>query len=213
MNSLRYTLVSDGSSDRALLPILTWLLRSNDVHLPIQSTWADLRLLPKQPKNLTDRIRWAIDLYPCELLFVHRDAERQPPHLRRTEIQQALDELIQTSPRIPPTICIIPVRMQEAWLLFDATAIRAAAGNPNGRQPLELPLLADIEHLADPKAMLQQLMRDASGLHGHRLRRMAFHAWRVTDFIEDFSPLRKVSAFQQLENELIQVIDQHHWHR
>lgn len=91
MNSLRYTLVSDGSSDRALLPILTWLLRNNGVHLPVQSTWADLRLLPKQPKNLPDRIRWAIDLYPCDLLFIHRDAERQPTQFRRIEIQQALD--------------------------------------------------------------------------------------------------------------------------
>lgn len=101
--------------------------------------------------------------------------------------------------------------MQEAWLLFDIKAIRAASGNPNGRQPLELPTLANIEHLADPKVILQQLMRQASGLHGHRLQRMAFHAWRVTDFIEDFSPLRNLSAFQQLENELIQVIVQNQW--
>lgn len=31
MNELRYTLLSDGPSDRALLPILTWLLRQNGV--------------------------------------------------------------------------------------------------------------------------------------------------------------------------------------
>lgn len=42
MRDLRYTLVADGSSDVALLPILTWLLRRNGVALSIQATWADL---------------------------------------------------------------------------------------------------------------------------------------------------------------------------
>lgn len=58
MNDLRYTLVSDGSSDASLLPILNWLLVENGVTLPIRSAWADLGSiwLPKHPR-LSDKIR------------------------------------------------------------------------------------------------------------------------------------------------------------
>lgn len=35
MNEIRYTLLSDGSSDKALLPILTWLLRLHGVECAI----------------------------------------------------------------------------------------------------------------------------------------------------------------------------------
>ncbi len=34
MSELRYTLLADGSSDRALLPMLTWALRQQGVHMP-----------------------------------------------------------------------------------------------------------------------------------------------------------------------------------
>ena len=46
MDALRYTLLSDGSSDQALVPILTWLLRAQGIHGAIQPEWADLRRLP-----------------------------------------------------------------------------------------------------------------------------------------------------------------------
>jgi hypothetical protein len=37
MRELRYTLLSDGSSDRALLPVLTWLLHEHTFEFAIQS--------------------------------------------------------------------------------------------------------------------------------------------------------------------------------
>jgi hypothetical protein len=40
-----------------------------------------------------------------------------------------------------PVVCVVPVRMMEAWLLIDEMAIRRVAGNPNGRIPIELPVL------------------------------------------------------------------------
>ena len=46
---------------------------------------------------------------------------------RKAEVQAAIATLDK------PAICVIPVRMQEAWLLFDEIAIRHAAGNPHGR--------------------------------------------------------------------------------
>jgi hypothetical protein len=118
---LTYTLLSDGSSDRALLPVLQWLLRAGSGR-DFQSQWADLRRLRRPPKTLPERIQAALDLYPCDLLFVHRDAESEGWERRVEEIRQHL--------RVPAdqtVVCVVPVRMQEAWFLFDERAIRLAA--------------------------------------------------------------------------------------
>jgi hypothetical protein len=204
MKELRFTLVTDGSSDVVLLPILTWLLRSNGVVMALQPVWADLRHanLPRRT-NLTDKIHAALDLFPCDLLFVHRDAEREPRALRVTEIQRALDRLPVDRPQ-PKAVCVVPVRMQEAWLLFDETAIKFAAGNGAFRGNLDLPPLRELETLPDPKKVLHDCLRRASGLTGRRLRAFPVgqRARRVADLIDDFAPLRALSAFCVLESDM-----------
>lgn len=214
MKELRYTLLADGSSDRALFPILTWLLQEHGVVLPIQATWADLRRLPKPPKTLLERIQWSLDLYPCDLLFVHRDAETAPMANRITEIHNALERLGSTIPwNRELTICVVPVRMQEAWLLLDELAIRKAAGNPRGHSPLALPRVKELEQLPDPKNVLHNLLRQASELHGRRLKdfRVASLVQRVAEFISDYTPLRALSAFATLEKEIERVVRQQEW--
>jgi len=134
MTELRYTLLADGSSDRALLPILSWTLQQQGVSSAIQATWADLGRLRHRPRTLSERIIAALELYPCDLLFVHRDAEREPFENRHTEIERALLEVARQEVSLPSAVCVIPVRMHEAWLLFNEWAIRMAAGNPRGRQ-------------------------------------------------------------------------------
>ncbi len=209
MNELRYTLLTDGSSDRALIPILTWLLR-NVINYAIQPAFADLRGLPYPLKALHARIEKSIELYPCDLLFVHRDAEREPHENRITEIRGAVEHLPR---RIVHTVCVVPVRMQEAWLLFDEKAIRWAAGNPHGRQALSLPHMSRIEHLPDPKETLGNLLSAASGMPVHRLKKLSIPATasRVADYIDDFSPLRLLPAFKALEAELESVIQAQGW--
>lgn len=214
MKELSYTLLSDGSSDKALLFILTWLLREHQVECAIQSTWADLRRLPKPPKTLLPRIIKGLDLYPCDLLFIHRDAEKEPHKKRVAEIQEAVEEAIKESVVVPLTVCVIPVRMQEAWLLFNEIAIRNAAGNPRGHQPLQLPLIATLEQLPNPKEILHKLLCEASGLTGRRLKQYSVHerVHRVAELINDFSPLRVLPAFQALEAEIAQVIQEQGWY-
>jgi hypothetical protein len=162
MMELRYTLVSDGSSDAVLLPVLTWLLREHGVVWAIQPEWADLRGLPKPPRTLVDKICHSLDLYPCDLLFIHRDAEREPREIRIKEIEDAL-HTVRKSQDVP-AVCVIPVRMTEAWLLFDEVAIRSAAGNLSRSVALEFPSLKQIEDLTDPKERLHELLRQASAL-------------------------------------------------
>ena len=203
MEELRYTLLSDGPSDKALMPILTWLLRQHFPNLPIQSRWSDLRRLPRPPRELHDRIRSSIELYPCDLLFVHRDAENTSLEERLSEINQAVLNASIDS-QIPAVICVVPIRMTEAWLLFDINAIRQAAGNPNGTVPLNLPTLSEIESIPNPKRVLRDILRTATELSARRRRRFDTNiaVQRIPECIEDFSHLRSLSAFIALEEEL-----------
>ena len=212
MRELRYTLVPDGSSDAALLPILTWLLKTHGVSCAIQPEWADLRQLHLKKRGLADRICRSLDLFPCDLLFVHRDAEREPREKRVDEINEAIKKAI-TSHQVPPAVCVVPVRMQETWLLFDEAAIKYAAGNRSGRQSLALPPIRQLEQLSNPKAILYECLRQASGLSGHRLKRFPVHrrVHRVTEFIGDFSPLQVLSAFNALESDIVAIIEQRSW--
>ena len=211
MQELRYTLLADGSSDRALLPILTWLLRQSCGAIPIEAEFADLRRLPHPPKKLSERIHWSVELYPCDLLFVHRDAESAPIEVRESEIRKALKEsLVEDSVRV---VCVVPVRMQEAWLLIDEAALRKAAGDPNGTQPIDMPDVQKLEELADPKQLFRELLRQASGLRGRRLKRFNWRssAHRVAEMIGDFSVLYRLAAFQRLAVEVKRVATEGEW--
>jgi len=211
MDEVRYTLISDGPSDRALIPILTWVLREKGDVTRVQSEWADLGRLPRPPKSLSDRILLAIDLFPCDLLFVHRDAERQEPKRRYEEIHSAIREASSQGFRTP-AVCVVPVQMTEAWLLFDEVAIRLAAGNPNGKNPLNLPEISEIEQISDPKDILFQVLREASGLTARRLKKFNLSGARIriTEVIVDFSPLRGLRAFQELEKRIL-ILRQNGW--
>jgi len=204
MSELTCTLLCDGSSDRALIPVLRWLLREK---LPTRTQkweWADIGRLRKPPKTLSGKIKSAAELYPCHVLFVHRDAEGETFKHRLEEIALAKFGSGITSNVAP----VIPVRMQEAWLLLEKDAIRGAAGNPNGRLPLELPRLDKLESLEDPKATLHDLLKNACELTGRRLRKfnLSVSAARVAELISDWAPLRKLSVFRQLETTIDQLL-------
>ena len=211
MTELRYTLVTDSSSDIALIPILTWLLRENGVAYAIQPAWADLNRIPHQKRRrLEDKIYWSLELYPCELLLVHRDAEREP---RENRVHEIITAITNANTSVPAVGCVVPIRMQEAWLLFDESAINHAAGNSSNRESLNMPPINRLESLPDPKTKLHNSLKQASNLRGRRLSEfpVSEYARRVTEFIQDFSPLRSLSAFAALESELQQIIEQQDW--
>ena len=212
MNELRYTLVSDGSSDRSLIPILTWLLRNNGITAAIQPTWADLSRLPQLKANLGLKVKYGIEFYSADLLFIHRDAERELPQERVNEIQYAVESLDYP---VPPYVCVIPVRMTEAWLLVSSSAIRHASGNPNGQKPLEIPPLHNLESLSNPKNILFEALKEASELSGRRLKKYPVnrHALRVSNYFEnnDFLRLRTSPSFETLETDLQMIIQEHSW--
>jgi hypothetical protein len=205
MKALRHTLVSDGPTDANLIPIIDWTLkRIAGVQLS-EGKQANFWQLPEKPQNATARMQKAVELFPCEVLFVHRDAEKELPEIRYEEISQAFNQAgIQL-----PAVAVVPVRMLEAWMCFDEAAIRKAAGNPNGKAPLNLPALKRIESRADPKGDLKVALLAASELSGRRLKKFntANAFWRIMDFVEDFSPLRGLPSFQAFENSIKSLKD------
>ncbi len=192
----RLTLLSDGPSDRVLLPAIMWTLGEHS-DCAFEPQFADLRLLPHPPKQLLDKVQLALQHWPCDLLCVHRDAEAQDPEWRHREIIAAVQDHL----HVP----VVPVRMQEAWLLHDEVAIRQAAGRPRGTEPLPLPPLARVEDEPHPKAILHAALRAAHAAKGRRGRKFrverAVHD--LADHIKDWTPLRQLSAFRRFEDDLI----------
>ncbi len=207
---MKYALISDGSSERALIPILSWCLRRNGVRDSIDPAWADLRRVPRPPRELVSKITLASQLYPCGLLFVHRDAEGITREERSDEISRALT-IAATDRRIPPAVRVVPVRMMEAWLLHDEGAIRAAADNPRGRVPLGMPETVAVEGIADPKRLLHGLLIRASGLNVRRRRSLKTGrlVHRIAELTGDFSALDSLPAFVRFNADLSEVLREH----
>lgn len=199
MKRVTATLVTDGSSDRLLAPLIE-LLFSTHTELAYQVNCAEG--LPPVASGLTARIDSALELFPCDFLFVHRDAEGIDPTIRQQEIETHW----KSSQRTATLICVVPVRMTEAWLVANEKPIRAAVGNPNGTEPLGLPAIKNIESLPDPKAILFEALKSASGLNASRKRRFNPHQFRhrVSELTDDLESLRKLSSFRHLEAQLQQ---------
>jgi hypothetical protein len=202
MTTLRFTLVAEGTSDRVLIPILRWMLLRHHPEFEWMGQTADLHELPRPPRSLPQKIATASELFPADVIFIHRDSDREAPANRRREISDAIDSLRDSPAR--HWVPVIPVRMTEAWLLVSETALRSASGNPNGRTPLPFPSWRDLEAIPDPKAVLQNLLVDASGLSGRRRKKINFSAQRarIPDFYENWETLLNLSSAKQLYDEI-----------
>lgn len=203
---IRTTLVAEGSSDQVLTQIIDWALWEAGVRAELISQWADLRNLRVKPLGFPAIVQKALDLYPCDLLFVHRDSDRESLAVRKAQINDGLSDL-----DLPPKVAVVPVRMQEAWLLCDEQAIRIAAGNPAGRSKLLLPKPTAIERIVDPKDKIFSLLRTASERTGRRLQQfnVEFARTQICQHIDDFSKLRTLASFQDFESELRSVVKAH----
>lgn len=142
MSSKSFTLLADGSSDRVLVSILGWMLAQKHPDHLWTGIRAELDRLPRPPKDLAGRIQATIEYFPGDVIFVHRDGERESPDVRLLEIAESIAMTELAGGKWVP---VIPVRMTEAWLLISEKAIREASGNPYGRVNLRLPSSRDIE--------------------------------------------------------------------
>lgn len=200
---LRYTLLPEGTSDRALMPILTWTLEQhfNDTGSTITGSMVQSDRLPAgRMATLSSRISTSVEVYPCDILFIHRDEDGRGVDHRQTEIDAAVAEAdlpLDVSP-----IAVIPVQMTEAWLLLDERAIRESAGFSNGRVPLNLPNATEVERRSNPKGILRDAIRKASGQTGRKLKSLNLAEARasIATHMEDLSQLRLLASFQHFES-------------
>ena len=156
-------LVCEGSSDTPLASHIQRLLDNFGRHSSVFD-------VSTSGRRLVDKVRDGLaQASHCDLLFVHRDADRAGADARYREIGGA----VQQSGYGGPWVGIVPVRATEAWLLSDDTSIRRIVRNPNGRMRLNLPSPAESERLADPKSALQSAMLLAADVHGRKRRALA----------------------------------------
>lgn len=202
MKILTTGLITDGSSDQALIPLLTALLAEL---LPDTGFEPPAWVSPQGKKTLTEKIAYALEPrnYQFDILFVHRDAENERSERRRDEINKALPE------GHHPVICVIPVKMTEAWLLTCENAIKQAVRNPQSTTKLNLPALSKIES-CDAKSVLDTALTSATELNARRRNQFRPNEYRrlVAECTSDLTALRKVPSFKRLEEDLIQLFKQ-----
>ncbi|MCX6153144.1 MAG: hypothetical protein NT007_03175 [Candidatus Kapabacteria bacterium] len=206
-NEINYTLLTDGSSDRVLIKIINWLFNDLIPNIPIKGQFSDFSFLKKPPtiSRLDLRIKAAIEYYPCDILFVHRDSENESREDRYEEIIRFWNKASLSNQKMIP---IIPVRMSEAWLLIDQQAIKIAASNRYYKGNITLPNTQNLEREPDPKKLLFELIQQVSELTGRRLKKLNVHTARhiVAENIDNYSVLRNLSSFILFEEDVKKVI-------
>lgn len=193
--NITLTLLADGSSDRCLINPINWILNQ---HPGLKYSTEFAEYTAPLRAGLLARAQKAIEFYPCDILIVHRDAEGETYEARLREIESNLSTL--NKKFIP----IIPVRMLEAWLLFDEEAIRKAANKPDGNSPLNIPRINRIESNADPKNLLFDSLKIASEQTGRKLAKFDLNKARVrvSELIDDYTPLLSLESFGNFKEQL-----------
>ena len=195
----RALLLADGMSDEPLGQHVARIAQRHDCELDVVAP--DLSRLPESPGRAVDSRLRAILAFDdaFDLVVVHRDAERADPADRYREIAAGVAAVRDRMPILP----IVPVRMTEAWLLVDESAIRLVSGHPEGRADLGLPDPGRVESVADPKRLLQQALIRASGARGRRLRALkrdfGGHRRRLLELLDHTGPVSSLSSWRALE--------------
>lgn len=194
---LQYALLADGSSDKALLPIIRWTLRD----LWPSGEFAQPDFFPRKHQAIEERLLEIFEHYRPNLVFVHRDAENV-----------SYDERMMEIPVRDHVVPVVPVKMTEAWLLIDKPALRKAAENPHGRVPLSFPEITRLERLP-AKTALHELLRTASEYTGRKLKKFrverAVH--QLAELIEDYSSLKRLDAYCRFRSKLRDVLLTEGW--
>jgi hypothetical protein len=141
---LKYTLIADGSSDKTLLKIIKWSLDNLYPTLPNEGSFADFRFLPNPPKSLKEKVKFGMVLYPYNVVFIHRDAETTNSKIIEQRYKEIRDEIGEDE--FDKTICVVPIKMMEVWLLINKDAIKKAASNRNYSGEINLPAVKNLEN-------------------------------------------------------------------
>lgn len=209
MNELRFTLITDGSSDIALMNVVKWLLDDLYPELPNIGKHANFTILPDPPKTseVQKRLNFAKEYYPFDILIYHRDAESIDINIISQRIQEIKNQVLEENKDL--IVCVVPVKMMETWLLINDEAIKKASGNRGYKGNMNLPNCNKLEKIQDPKQLLHSILKETSGLKSRRLKKFNVHeaVHLVAENIENFSILRELNSFLQFEKDLKIAVD------
>ena len=186
---LSFEIVADGETDRILIPIIQWSIHQLD---------PDVEILEPEFRRRSETVADFLSVYDSEamLTFVHRDAEK-------ASLEERLKEFEPLDRR--DVVPVVPIRMSEAWILFDGSAIAKAAGSPSSS--VSVPKMSGIENIADPKGLLNRLLFEAAGSPTGRRGKIfkdsiSQRRVSVAGYIADYSPLERLSAFKRFQDVL-----------
>ncbi|MEZ4377621.1 MAG: hypothetical protein R3B35_04965 [Gemmatimonadales bacterium] len=178
------------------------------MRVEFQVVFAEPDLIHRGGRTVEAKMNACQELYPSDVYFIHRDAEAEPWRNRVVEIENAMRRNSHVL-----YVPVVPVRMQEAWLLANESGLRTAAGNPRGTNALHLPPLHSLEGIADPKAVLREALLSASGTTGRRRDR--FDVERAADYLAelttDYAPLLRFESFSAIDDDISRIARMRGW--
>ena len=101
---------------------------------------------------------------------------------------------------------VVPIREMEAWSLVDGDAIRAVTGSSRSDNDLGLPRSIEIEGIADPKAVLQDVLTAAVG-DRRRARRDALAYFVLLGERIDLAKSLQLPSYRRFATALATAID------
>jgi hypothetical protein len=191
--------VAEGSSDLPLAGIVQDLFLERGI--TVRLSQPDFSVMPeKVRKDIASRLLVGTRLMrpQPELIVVHRDADNAGTDKRRQEIADGAGRCGIESRVLP----VIPIRMTEAWLLLDESAIREVAGNPRGKNDLCLPKPHEVESRSNPKKILADILLLAADASGRRRKdfekRFFSHRRQLLERLDPHGPIVQLSSWQAL---------------
>lgn len=182
MKQLILTLFSEGSTNERFLP--TVIQRTAQRLLPNLDVQIPIKLSPKNSheerglKRSKLILQAALDAYGSHALVIHSDADYPTAKRAYNErFKPGRDEVQKAKEQGGHSICehlipLIPVQMVEGWMLADAEALLNLIGTDLNAVALEVPTkIKEVESVADPKQVLEDLLRRAYAARTKRLRK------------------------------------------
>lgn len=206
---IHFVLVGEGRSDEGLISHIERLLIRHGA-TEVTGTAPDFGMIPGHVGHLVvDKLRMAMQLEPtANLIIIHRDADDRNPEPRYAEISIAVENLLLDR----QWVAVVPVQETEAWLLLDEAAIRAVAGNPNGRTELALPSATRVEQVVNPKEVLATALLAASELTGRRAQkfrnRIAAKKKQLLEQLPIGGELESVQSWRRFRDDLATAVHQ-----
>lgn len=190
---VRFVLLAEGPSDGPLVPHLEKLCLRAGASVA-SGYWLDFRRVKEPPgRRLVDQLAWLMRNTSFNLLFIHRDADDADDDQARSTIEKGVREASVVTPHVP----VVPIQELEAWLLLDEPMLRSIAGNPRGRQPLELPKPKEVERRARPKEVLKAALKTAEK-PGRRTQPFGHGRQQLLERLDLDGPINQLEAWKKL---------------